>query len=164
MENKFARNSNRLLIAFSIAGIFAMVYLSLSFTANIIPQSACTLSKTVINCAKVVTSQYSSLFLGIDNYYLGLAFFVVVLVLSSVITLKPQRVKWNIAFLRVIFILGLFGVAIAVYLIYLELFVIGAICLLCTVGQISIFAIFIISSLLVYKHKHAPKKTYKEVK
>jgi uncharacterized membrane protein len=135
-----------------------MTYLALSFGASIIPQNSCSISGTAIDCGKVVTSQYSKLFFGIDNYYLGMIFFAVLLVLSSIIVLKPKNSRLNILFMYAVLAFAVFGAILAVYLIYLELFVLDAICLLCTLGHIAIFAVLAISSLLLYDHRKAHRK------
>jgi uncharacterized membrane protein len=153
MKDRSLSVSKYLLVAFSIIGLFAMTYLALSFGASIIPQNSCSIASTVIDCGKVVTSQYSELFLGIGNYYLGIVFFAVLLVLSSIMVISPDKRRLNDSFTYVVLVFAAFGAILSVYLIYLELFVLDAICLLCTLGHIAIFSILIISLLLIYERR-----------
>ena len=138
-----------LLIAFSALGIGAMVYLSLSFSFNIIPQNSCSVYNTTVDCGKVIASPYSTLF-GISLYDYGIVFFSVMFALSGIhaFFIKNKKTKY---FLYAIFTLSLLGAAAAFYLIYLEIFKIGAICLLCTIGHASIFAMLTVSAYLLRK-------------
>lgn len=91
----------------------------------------------VLNCLKVTTSAESKL-LGIPVALLGLLFFVgmAVLCLPALWRVAPQ-----LAWVR----LGasLAGVAMVVYLIYVELFVLDAICVWCTAAHAIALALFI---------------------
>ncbi|MCL5009951.1 MAG: vitamin K epoxide reductase [Candidatus Parvarchaeota archaeon] len=127
-----------------------MIYLALSFSASVIPQNSCTISGTVLNCGKVVTSQYSKIILGINNYYLGAAFFMLVIALSILLILKPNISILKVKLIHIMLVLGILGSAVSVYLIYLELFVIGYICVLCSISQISIFLTLVVSALWSY--------------
>lgn len=77
-----------------------------------------------INCAKVTTSKWSHL-AGIPVAVLGLAYFVV---MTSV--LLTPGVRRELQTLRVVLASG--GVAMVLYLVYIELFRVDAICLWCT--------------------------------
>jgi uncharacterized membrane protein len=80
---------------------------------------------STINCAKVTTSKWSHV-LGIPVAVLGLAYFVVLVALC----LPPA---WRIASLdRWRVAAAAIGAASVIWLVYLELFQIDAICLWCT--------------------------------
>ena len=99
---------------------------------------ACPATST-INCEKVTTSPQSYAF-GIPVAVLGLAFYVFLAVANSPwawrITWPPLRwVRVGSAVVGIVFVL---------YLIYAELFSIGAICLWCTSVHVITFALFVL--------------------
>ncbi|MCL4399363.1 vitamin K epoxide reductase family protein [Candidatus Parvarchaeota archaeon] len=135
-----------LLIAFSLLGLGAMMYIILSFNLGVVPTSGCPIYQN-IDCGKVVTSAYSK-FYGIDLSQLGAGFFALMLALSVYIFVsKNRRVKTRVNYIMLG--LGIIASGIAIYLIYLELFVIHYICLYCTFGHISIFGLTITSAILL---------------
>ena len=139
-------------IFFSLVGLAAMLYLLLSFTLNFIPQNSCDIISSEINCSKVVTSNYSTLF-GIAWYYYGIGFFSIVIILS-ILRLFDKNEKQNKIFAQTIFGLSIFGAGIACYLIYVEIFLVHHICILCTTGHIAIFGLLITSILRFTKFKY----------
>ena len=138
-------------VFFGFLGLGAMLYLFLSFTLNVISKNSCDIISSVINCSKVVTSNYSTLF-GVDWYYYGIAFFSVIIVLS-VFRLIDKKEKRKKMFTTVILIMSTFGAGIACYLIYVELFLVHHICILCTTGHIAIFSLLLLSVLRATKFK-----------
>lgn len=138
-------------IFFSLLGLAAMLYLLLSFTLNLISKNSCDIISSVVNCSKVVTSNYSTLF-GIDWYYYGIGFFSLILLLS-VLRLLNKNKKQNKIFAQTIFALSIFGAGIACYLIYVEIFLVHHICILCTTGHIAIFGMLITSIFRFTKFK-----------
>jgi uncharacterized membrane protein len=99
---------------------------------------ACPATSTV-NCEKVTTSPESYAF-GIPVAVLGLAFYVFLAVVNSPwawrITWPPLR--WARVGSMVV------GILFVLYLIYAELFSIGAICLWCTSVHVITFALFVL--------------------
>ncbi len=80
---------------------------------------------TTINCQKVTTSQWSHVF-GVPVAVLGLAYFVVMVALCT-----PYA--WRRRSLDVVRVVGaVVGVLVALYLVWVELFRVDAICLWCT--------------------------------
>ena len=141
-----------LTLFFGLLGIGAMIYLLFSFTFNLINQNSCDVLNPVINCSKVVTSNHST-FLGIDWYYYGIGFFGLIIVLSLIrIFGKKEKPKRLSAFS--ILGLSIFGAGIACYLIYVELFLVHHICILCTTGHIAIFGLLITSILRFTRFKN----------
>ncbi|MDQ2781476.1 MAG: vitamin K epoxide reductase family protein [Actinomycetota bacterium] len=98
---------------------------------------ACPESDTV-NCAKVTSSQWSSL-LGIPVAPLGMVFFAVMLVLCLPSMLSRASRRLDAARLASCLV----GLVMAVYLIWAELFQIHAICLWCTAVHLLTFLLFV---------------------
>jgi uncharacterized membrane protein len=117
----------------SLVGLAISVYLTIEhFTSPAVlacPEGA------VINCAKVTSSQWSVM-LGIPVAVLGLGYFVVMTAL-----LTPAA--WRRTTLAPIRIAGvILGVGMVVYLIWVELFRVDAICLWCTAVHVCTVALF----------------------
>lgn len=110
-------------LVFALVGLGISVYLTVEhYTASTL--LACPESAT-INCAKVTTSRWSHV-LGVPVAVLGLAYFVVMTAL-----LVPAA--WRRRSLDPIRVTGAgIGAAMVVYLVYIELFRVDAICLWCT--------------------------------
>jgi uncharacterized membrane protein len=121
----------------SLAGLGVSIYLTIAhFNTSV--TLACPATSTV-NCEKVTTSPESYAF-GIPVAVLGLAFYVFLVVVNSPwawrITWPPLR--WaRVGAMAV-------GIVFVLYLIYAELFSIGAICLWCTSVHVITFALFVL--------------------
>ena len=112
------------LVAFglSIVGLLISIYLTYEhFTGS--TTFACSDSGTV-NCVKVTTSAWSVI-AGVPVAVAGLAFFLVMILLCA-----PTRFVKDVALLRLIGVLV--GTAMVLWLVYVELFKVDAICLWCT--------------------------------
>ena len=96
----------------------------------------------VIDCEKVTTGPGSTL-VGIPVAILGMLWFAAMAVLTSPPAWRAGG--RTVAMIR----LGASaaGVAFVLYLLYMELFVAGAICLWCTVVHVLSFALFVILAL-----------------
>jgi uncharacterized membrane protein len=116
----------------AIIGLTASVYLTAEHY-NHAKSFACP-ETAAINCLKVTTSSWSVI-AGIPVAVLGLAYFAVMTVLVA----YPGQ-RREVQYLRLVG--GTTGVAAAVYLIYLELFRINAICLWCTTVHLSALILF----------------------
>jgi uncharacterized membrane protein len=121
----------------SLGGLGASIYLTIAhFNTSV--TLACPATST-INCEKVTTSPESYAF-GIPVAVLGLAFYVFLAVVNSPwawrITWPPLR--WVRVGAMVV------GIVFVLYLIYAELFSIGAICLWCTSVHVITFALFVL--------------------
>src|SRR5215831_7004170 len=121
----------------SLGGLGASIYLTIAHY-NTAVTLACPATST-INCEKVTTSSESIVF-GIPVAVLGLAFYVFLAVVNSPwawrITWPPLR--WARVGSMVV------GILFVLYLIYAELFSIGAICLWCTSVHVITFALFVL--------------------
>jgi uncharacterized membrane protein len=121
----------------SLGGLGVSIYLTIAhFNTSV--TLACPATSTV-NCEKVTTSPESYAF-GIPVAVLGLAFYVFLAVVNSPwawrITWPPLR--WARVGSMVV------GIVFVLYLIYAELFSIGAICLWCTSVHVITFALFVL--------------------
>jgi len=121
----------------SLGGLAVSIYLTIAhFNTSV--TLACPATSTV-NCEKVTTSPQSYAF-GIPVAVLGLVFYVFLAVVNSPwawrITWPPLR--WARVGSMVV------GILFVLYLIYAELFSIGAICLWCTSVHVITFALFVL--------------------
>ncbi len=120
----------------AVAAVGVSIYLTLVHYAG--APLACS-SNGAINCEKVITSPQSVIF-GIPVAVYGLAFWVVAVALS----LPPMwraTATW-IATARMAF--ATVGIVFVLYLIYVELFEVRAICLWCTSVHALTFVFFLL--------------------
>ena len=120
----------------SIAGLGVSVYMTIEhFTGN--TTLACS-SNSVINCGAVTTSPESMVFGVFPVAVLGLAFFVAMVALTSPWAWRSPRQEIALARLGSVIV----GVGFILYLIYVELFQVGFICLECTSVHVITFLLF----------------------
>jgi uncharacterized membrane protein len=127
-----------------VVGLAVSVYLTVEHFSSS-PSYVCPASPT-INCLKVTTSSYSEL-LGVPVALLGLLFFLAMTPLCLPVAWRsaspwPQRLRMAGPALGVVFV---------VYLVWAELFPIGAICLWCTAVHtvtLLLFAVVVLDSAL----------------
>jgi uncharacterized membrane protein len=118
-----------------LGGLLASAYLTYEhLTAS--TTLACPETGT-INCAKVTTSAYS-VFLGMPVSVLGLAYFVVMVLLCQPLMWRRSD-RW-LPTIRLLMSAG--GVVFVLYLIWAELFRVNAICLWCTAVHVLTLALF----------------------
>ncbi len=116
----------------SLIGILISIYLIYSHYSD--TSLACPES-SVINCANVVTSQYSTFFtLPLPVY--GIVYFIFSFVLAFIPKLK-----------KLLFGVSIIALIVVFRLVYIEIALIGSICIYCTSLHIIIFFIF---SILLY--------------
>ena len=120
----------------SIAGLGVSVYMTIEhFTGN--TTLACS-SNSVVNCGAVTTSPESMVFGVFPVAVLGLAFFVAMVALTSPWAWRSPRQEIALARLGSVIV----GVGFILYLIYVELFQVGFICLECTSVHAITFLLF----------------------
>ena len=92
-----------------------------------------------LDCAKVTTSSYSD-FHGLPVAYVGVAYFVVLVLVMSPWAWANQSpaVRWG----RVALVSG--GLVFAIYLVWAEFYRLDAICLYCTGVHIIVFLLFVV--------------------
>ena len=127
----------------AILGLAASAYLTYThFTDSAL--AGCTETSGAVNCGKVTTSPQSVVF-GIPVAVLGLAFYVFLVAIMSPIAWRSRRRE--IALVRMLSLVV--GIGFVLYLLYAELFQIGAICLYCTSVHIITFLLFVLTGLAV---------------
>ena len=121
--------------ALSLAGLGVSIYLTIAHFVQSLAL-VCPATST-INCEKVTTSPQSYAF-GIPVAVLGLAFYIFMAVVNSP---WMWRVTWPpLRWARIGSVVV--GMVFVLYLIYCELYKIGAICLWCTSVHVITFALF----------------------
>ena len=127
-----ARTASRTALAIAALGLLASAYLTVEhYTGS--KALACPESAT-INCAKVTTSQWSRI-AGIPVAVLGLTYYLAMLALL----LPPAWARPRLDRMRVA--AAVLGVAMVLYLIWIELFRVDAICPWCTAVHICTVAL-----------------------
>ncbi|MHB1504154.1 MAG: vitamin K epoxide reductase family protein [Acidimicrobiales bacterium] len=123
----------------SLAGVGDAIYLTIAHYAAV--PLACS-DTGLINCEKVTTSP-QSVVLGIPVAVLGLAWFLAMAVVNLPPMWNPDRaLATRISQLRLV--MSVAGMGFVLYLISVELFVVGAICLWCTAAHILAFTLFVV--------------------
>ena len=129
--------------ALAILGLAASAYLTYThFTDSAL--AGCTETSGAVNCGKVTTSPQSVVF-GIPVAVLGLAFYVFLVAIMSPYAWRSARREIALARMASLVV----GIGFVLYLIYAELFDIGAICLYCTSVHVITFLLFVLTGLAV---------------
>lgn len=115
-------------IAFVLIGLITSLYLAYSATFNM--PVACPKGQ-FIDCASVLSSPYAKTF-GVPNGYLGVLFFLAVL---AFVYLKRAEL---------LALLNALGMGFVIYFLYAE-YMVGSICLECTLVHICTVALLLIS-------------------
>lgn len=123
-------------ILLSIIGIIDTAYLTFEHFNNTVPYCADT---AFIDCGAVLKSAYSVVY-GIPLTIIGLGYYLTVFFLTSYGLLRKNRLA-----LSLIIGLSIGGFIFSGFLLYLQLIVIGAICLYCTLSGIVTSTIFLIT-------------------
>lgn len=97
----------------------------------------------LVNCVKVTTSPQSMLFGVLPVALVGLGYFAVM----TVLTLPAAWRTPNVTLRRVRLLLTAAGAVTVVYLVYVELFRIDAICLYCTVVHVVAVLLFAVTAM-----------------
>ena len=142
-----------LLVGMSVFGLWAssMVVTVYYMMKQSLP--ACPLQRgpgIVLNCDTVLGSSYSQVF-GIPLELFAVAYFAINLLLVYLIVFGSDRL-FRIS-LNILFGWRFLGIIIVPYLIFVELFLIKAICVYCTIMHVAIIADFVIISYLLFYRK-----------
>ncbi|MCX8200519.1 MAG: vitamin K epoxide reductase family protein [Candidatus Caldarchaeum sp.] len=113
--------------AASTAGMVLSIYLTL-----LPPPQFCEIS-SFLSCETVLSSPYAY-FLGLPTAAYGVVWFAVA---SSGVLLAADRK----AVAKFMTIWSFFGVAAVAVLVYVEFFLIGSLCILCTVAHVLVFTV-----------------------
>jgi len=103
-----------------------------------------------INCEAVLSSPYSSIF-GIPLEVLAVGYFIVALGLIYMVSFGPDSI-FRKSF-RTLFVWRFAGLFMVPYLLFVELLILRAICLYCTMMHIAIVTDFVIISYLLFYKK-----------
>lgn len=125
--------SNRFIFVLSLLGLFVSSFLFYEY--NLQGSVICPIGT---GCNVVRTSSYSS-FIGISIPFLGMLFYFAMAILSVA---HAQKTFNNLLF-RLKLLISLSGVGFGIYLTFLEIFVIKAICFWCVLSFIISLAILL---------------------
>lgn len=139
-----------LLVAMSLFGLWAssMVLIVYNTLRQTLP--FCPISQgpgIALDCYAVLSSRYSQVF-GIPLELFAVGYFIVNLLLVYLIAFGSDRVFRTS--LRTMFVWRFLGIVIVPYLVFVELFLVRAICIYCTIMHVAIIADFIIISYLLF--------------
>jgi uncharacterized membrane protein len=99
------------------------------------------------DCGVVLNSQYSKV-LGVPLELLALVYFMVNIAMVYVIAFGSERAfRFS---LQALFLWRFIGVAIVPYLVFVELFLLHAICIYCTLMHVAILFDFVVISYLLF--------------
>lgn len=127
-------------LSLTLAGTGAAAYLTVAHYSS--PTVLACPDRGTINCTKVTTSSYATQF-GVPLVLFGLAFFAVTLLVQNPVAWRsPSRV---IRTARMVLAAG--GAAAALWLIWVELFRLDAICLWCTAVHAVAILLFVVTGL-----------------
>ncbi len=135
---------NRLIFLLSILGILISLYLLEKYITG--EHIACGPKSGSFDCDAVRSSAYSSVG-GIPLPFFGLVFYLLIFILSF---LKTILVSKEILLNYLLIISAAVGLLVSGYLLYLELYVIHAICLWCTISGLISLSIFILTLCLKF--------------
>jgi uncharacterized membrane protein len=123
-------------LTLAVLGLGVSIYLTIEhFTGN--TTLACSVN-SVVNCEAVTTSPESKVFGVFPVAVLGLAFYAFMVPATTPWAWRWQRREFALLRLASVVV----GVGFVIYLIYVELFQVNAICLWCTGVHVITFALF----------------------
>jgi uncharacterized membrane protein len=154
MEIRISWPKLLLLVAMSAFGLWASSMVIVVYYALKQSLPFCPLQQgpgIVVNCNAVLDSRYSMVF-GVPLELFAVAYFVINLLLVYFIAFGSDRLFRTS--LNALFGWRFLGIAIVPYLVFVELLLVKAICVYCTIMHVAIIADFlIISYLLFYKKR-----------
>jgi uncharacterized membrane protein len=146
-----------LLVGMSLFGLWAsgMVVVVYYLLKQSLPLCSSTPSATIIpgvslDCNTVLSSSYSEIF-GVPLDLFAVLYFVVNLLLVSFIAFGRKGL-FEVS-LSVLFVWRFLGIMIVPYLVFVELILLRAICIYCSIMHVSIIADFIIISYFLFFRK-----------
>lgn len=122
------------LLLFSFLGFLDATYLTILHYKNAFPPC------TIGGCETVLTSQYATFF-GLPLSLWGAGFYVVMMILAGILlSIKSSRFARTIT--TALFVLSGFGLLVGLFLVYLQIFVLHALCYYCLFSEVIDFLIF----------------------
>ena len=104
-----------------------------------------------LDCGVVLSSSYSVVF-GVPLELAALVYFLVNVVMVFIIAFAPDRTAKITV--NVLFVWRFLGVALVPYLVFVELFLLHAICVYCTIMHAAILIDFVVISYLLFFGKN----------
>jgi len=147
-----------LLVFMSLFGLWASSMVMVVYYTLRQSLPFCPLTKgpgVVVSCEAVLDSSYSQVF-GIPLELFAVAYFIINLLLVYFIAFGNDRLFRSS--LKILFGWRFLGIAIVPYLVFVEVFLIRAICVYCTMMHIAIVADFVIISYLLFYKKGSLKQ------
>ena len=155
MKMRVSKAKFVVLIAMSVVGLLAAS--EVLFSYYLLKQSLpfCTAGNVggiALDCNQVLGSKYSQVF-GVPLELFAVAYFIVNLVLVYLVTFGSSRVFGPA--LTTLFGWRFVGLMIVPYLIFIEFFVLKAVCVYCTAMHAAIIADFIVISYFLFFRKNS---------
>jgi uncharacterized membrane protein len=101
-------------------------------------------------CNIVAKSEYS-FFLGVPLALYGVLFYAVVFILAAALLVLPLRILF-----QGLLALGVIGSLASLVFLYIQFFLIKAICIYCVASAVITFMVFFVAFDMWKKHKKAP--------
>jgi len=117
-------NTPFVLLALALAGLGDVLYLSYYQYLNLIPSCA------IGGCETVLTSVYSKFF-GVPLSYIGIVFYAYLLCLAVLLIIEPRSRALR---LGALLYTGIGLVLSIIFIFYIQLTLIGAICMYCAIS------------------------------
>ncbi len=131
-----------LIPAVGLLGFLDAAYLTMKHFQGISPGCS-----TVFGCGDVLTSQYSQI-AGIPTALLGAFYYLAIIVISLVYINKGDN-----KLLKYVSYLTIVGFVFSFFLVYIQLFVIGSICIYCMFSALTSTVLFILGMYNLKKIK-----------
>ncbi|MCA9371504.1 quinone-dependent dihydroorotate dehydrogenase [Candidatus Woesebacteria bacterium] len=135
-----SQKRQRLLIGFIltliIVGILDTAYLTLHYLDGSISSLSCSVG-IFSDCGRVLTSVYSRIF-GIPLAVIGLVYYTILLQLF----IFSHRTKKTV-FIYGLFLVSTIGLLASIYFMYLQLFVLKTLCLMCSISALTSFLLYL---------------------
>ena len=154
MKLRISKLKLLILIVMSIIGLAASVVVIITFyTLNTLPPlcgsffGLQSIFGIRLDCGAVLGSKYSDIF-GFPLEFFALGYFVVNLALVYLIAFGSDRISRGS--LRTLFGWRFIGLVLVPYLVFIEVVLIKAICVYCTIKHVAIIADFVIISYLLF--------------
>ncbi len=141
MEHRHIKKLNWAFIAVSFSGFMNALYLSIERLRGI--PMTCTLLE---GCEKVNSSTYATI-VNIPVAYIGVAYYLLIFALGLWFLAKEDH---RLVFLASL--LTIMGALVSAWFVYLQLFVIKAICVYCMISAITSTLLFIFGMYYLFKY------------
>jgi len=150
MKLRISKLKLLILVVMSIIGLAASLEVIITFyTLNQLPPlcGGGSLFGIRLDCGAVLGSPYSDIY-GVPLEFFALAYFIVNLTLVYLIAFGSDRISHGS--LRALFGWRFIGIVLVPYLVFIEVVLIKAICIYCTIMHVAIVADFIIITYLLF--------------